>query len=90
LKIIIVGAAGRIGKEVDQALSDGNEIIRVGVRSDDFQCDYTDTESVKKMFVEVGEFDSLISVAGRDSTNHSKNSMMKIIGMVLNESFSVK
>jgi len=48
MKIIIIGAAGRIGKEVDQALSDGNEIIRVGVRSGDFQCDYTDTESVKK------------------------------------------
>jgi NAD(P)-dependent dehydrogenase (short-subunit alcohol dehydrogenase family) len=71
MKIIIVGAAGRIGKEVDQALSDGNEIIRVGVRSGDFQCDYTDTESVKNMFVEVGEFDSLISVAGRDSTFES-------------------
>jgi len=68
MKIIIVGAAGRIGKEVDQALSEGNEIIRVGVRSGDFQCDYTDTESVKKMFSDVGEFDSLISVAGRDST----------------------
>jgi NAD(P)-dependent dehydrogenase (short-subunit alcohol dehydrogenase family) len=67
MKIIIVGAAGRIGKEIDQALSDGNEIIRVGVRSGDFQCDYTDIESVKNMFVEVGEFDSLISVAGRDS-----------------------
>ena len=71
MKIIIVGAAGRIGREVDQALSDGNEIIRVGVRSGDFQCDYTDTESVKNMFVEVGEFDSLISVAGRDSTFES-------------------
>ena len=71
MKIIIVGAAGRIGKEVDQALSDGNEIIRVGLRSGDFQCDYTDTESVKNMFVEVGEFDSLISVAGRDSTFES-------------------
>ena len=71
MKIIIVGAAGRIGKEVDQALSDGNEIVRVGVRSGDFQCDYTDTESVKNMFVEVGEFDSLISVAGRDSTFES-------------------
>ena len=68
MKIIIVGAAGRIGKEIDKALSNGNEIIRVGVQSGDFQCDYTDTESVKKMFVDIGEFDSLIAVAGRDST----------------------
>ena len=68
MKIIIVGASGRIGKEVDKALSDSHEIVRVGVRSGDVQCDYTDTESVSKMFEAIGEFDSLISVAGGDST----------------------
>jgi len=68
MKIIIVGASGRIGKEVDKALSDSHEIVRVGVRSGDVQCDYTDTESVSKMFENIGEFDSLISVAGGDST----------------------
>ena len=64
MKIIIVGASGRIGKEVDKALSDSHEIIRVGTRSGDVQCDYTDTESVHSMFKEIGEFDSLISVVG--------------------------
>jgi len=68
MKIIIVGASGRIGKEVDKALSDSHEIVRVGVRSGDVQCDYTNTESVSKMFEIIGEFDSLISVAGGDST----------------------
>jgi len=68
MKIIIVGASGRIGKEVDKALSDRHEIIRVGVRSGDVQCDYTDTESVRGMFEKIGKFDSLISVAGGDST----------------------
>ena len=68
MKIIIVGASGRIGKEVDKALSDSHEIIRVGVRSGDVQCDYTDIESVHGMFEKIGEFDSLISVAGGDST----------------------
>jgi len=67
MKIIIVGASGRIGKEVDKALSDNHEIIRVGVRSGDVQCDYTDIESVRGMFDKIGEFDSLISVAGGDS-----------------------
>jgi NAD(P)-dependent dehydrogenase (short-subunit alcohol dehydrogenase family) len=68
MKVIIVGASGRIGKEVDKALSDSHEIIRVGVRSGDVQCNYTDTESVRSMFKTIGEFDSLISVAGGDST----------------------
>ena len=44
MKIIIVGASGRIGKEVDKALSARHEIIRVGAHSGDVQADYTDTE----------------------------------------------
>ena len=67
MKIIIVGASGRIGNKVDEALSDRHEIVRVGVRSGDVQCDYTDPESVRSMFEKIGEFDSLISVAGGDS-----------------------
>ena len=67
MKIIIVGASGRIGKEVDKALSDSHEIIRVGVRSGDVQCDYTIPESVRDMFDKIGKFDSLIAVAGGDS-----------------------
>lgn len=67
MKIIIVGASGRIGKEVDAALSGSHEIVRVGVSSGDVQCDYTNTESVRGMFGKIGKFDSLISVAGGDS-----------------------
>lgn len=67
MKIIIVGASGRIGKEVDKALSDSHDIVRVGIRSGDVKCDYTIPESVREMFAEIGEFDALISVAGGDS-----------------------
>jgi len=67
MKIIIVGASGRIGREVDKALSTSHDIIRVGARSGDVQCDYTVPESVRSMFEKVGEFDSLISVIGGDS-----------------------
>ncbi len=68
MKIVIVGASGRIGKEVDKALSVNHEIVRVGAHSGDVNCDYTDIESVRTMFDKIGEFDSLISVAGGDST----------------------
>ncbi len=67
MKIIIAGASGRIGKEVDNALSGNHDIIRVGTRSGDVQCDYTSIESVRDMFEKIGEFDSLISVIGGDS-----------------------
>jgi NAD(P)-dependent dehydrogenase (short-subunit alcohol dehydrogenase family) len=67
MKIVIVGASGRIGKEVDKALSGNHDIIRVGARSGDLQCDYTSSDSVCNMFDKIGEFDSLISVIGGDS-----------------------
>lgn len=67
MKIIIVGASGRIGKEVEKALSVSHDIVRVDSNSGDVQCDYTIPESVRDMFNKIGEFDSLISVVGRDS-----------------------
>jgi NAD(P)-dependent dehydrogenase (short-subunit alcohol dehydrogenase family) len=67
MKIIIVGASGRIGKEVDKALYGNHDIVRVGTRSGDVQCDYTVADSVRNMFEKIGEFDSLISVIGGDS-----------------------
>ncbi len=67
MKIIIVGASGLIGKEVDKALSGNHDIIRVGAHSGDVQCDYTSPDSVRNMFGKIGEFDSLISVIGGDS-----------------------
>ena len=67
MKIIIVGASGRIGKEVDNALSGEHDIIRVGARGGDVQCDYTSPDSVRNMFENIGAFDSLISVIGGDS-----------------------
>jgi NAD(P)-dependent dehydrogenase (short-subunit alcohol dehydrogenase family) len=67
MKIIIVGASGRIGKEVDKALSGQHELVRVGAHSGDVQCDYTSPDSVSDMFEKIGEFDSLISVIGGDS-----------------------
>ena len=67
MKIILVGASGRIGKAIDRALSAGHDIVRVGATSGDIQCDYTDAASVHAMFQQVAGFDSLICAAGRDS-----------------------
>jgi NAD(P)-dependent dehydrogenase (short-subunit alcohol dehydrogenase family) len=67
MKVIIVGASGRIGSKITEALSQEHEIIRVGSRSGDIVCDYTDERSVGAMFQQAGTFDALIAVAGGDS-----------------------
>jgi NAD(P)-dependent dehydrogenase (short-subunit alcohol dehydrogenase family) len=68
MRIVIVGASGKIGSEIDKALSGTHEVIRIGATSGDVHCDYTNTDSVQRMFETVGQFDSLVAVAGRDST----------------------
>jgi len=67
MKIIIVGASGRIGRKITDALSPNHEIIRVGARTGDLVADYTDEQSVRNMFKKAGPFNSLIVVAGGDS-----------------------
>ncbi|MBL4674740.1 MAG: short chain dehydrogenase [Mucilaginibacter sp.] len=64
MKIIIIGATGTIGKHVANALAEGNEIIKVGSKSGDFQVDITDPASIKSLFEKVGPFDALISTSG--------------------------
>ena len=67
MKILIVGASGKIGREIDKALSADFEIVRVGATSGDYQCDFTSNESVIDMFEAVGIYDHLIAVVGADS-----------------------
>lgn len=67
MKIVIVGASGKIGREIDKALSIDNEIVRVGVTSGDFQCDFTSNESIVEMFEAVDTYDHLVAVVGADS-----------------------
>ncbi len=66
MKIILLGASGIIGCEIDKALSPNHELVRAG-RNGDVKVDYTDTQSVKAMFKQVKKFDALIVTVGRDS-----------------------
>jgi NAD(P)-dependent dehydrogenase (short-subunit alcohol dehydrogenase family) len=67
MKIILLGASGIIGREIDLVLSPNHEIVRAG-RNGDVKVDYTNADSVKAMFEKVGKFDALITAVGRDST----------------------
>jgi NAD(P)-dependent dehydrogenase (short-subunit alcohol dehydrogenase family) len=67
MKIILVGASGKIGSEVAAVLSDRHDVVPVGQRTGQVQCDYTNPRSVHDMFTQIGEFDALVSAVGRDS-----------------------
>ncbi|MHC4986313.1 MAG: short chain dehydrogenase [Planctomycetota bacterium] len=66
MKIIIVGASGRIGTAVAKALQDEHEIVRVHRSGGDLRADYTDAESVQRMFAQAVPFDACICAAGPD------------------------
>ena len=74
MKIIIVGASGKIGREIDKAVSSNHEVVRVGATSGDVQCDYTSADSVTGMIEAVGPFDALVAVAGGDNYDLHRSS----------------
>ena len=50
MKIIFVGASGRIGSKITEALSQKHELVRVGARSGDVVADYTDEQEELPVF----------------------------------------
>jgi NAD(P)-dependent dehydrogenase (short-subunit alcohol dehydrogenase family) len=65
MKIIIVGAAGTVGKTVVEALSSRHEIIRVGRTSGDVRMDIEDIDSIRTMYQQVGNVDAVVSAVGQ-------------------------
>jgi NAD(P)-dependent dehydrogenase (short-subunit alcohol dehydrogenase family) len=66
MKVIILGASGKIGGEIVRFLSPKHEVVRAG-RNDNVKVDYTNDQSVKNMFEQVGGFDALVVAVGGDS-----------------------
>jgi len=64
MKIILVGAAGDVGKAAYDALSGRHEIITAGRSSGDVKVDLASPESIGAMYREVGPVDAVISAAG--------------------------
>ncbi|MEP7238832.1 MAG: short chain dehydrogenase [Ferruginibacter sp.] len=64
MKIIIVGATGTMGKHLASVFEKEHKIVRVAKKDGDIQADITSTDSIEKMFRQVGPFDALISTAG--------------------------
>lgn len=64
MKIIIVGATGTMGKHLSSAFEQEHEVVRAASEGRDIHVDITSTESIEKMFKQVGAFDALICTAG--------------------------
>jgi NAD(P)-dependent dehydrogenase (short-subunit alcohol dehydrogenase family) len=64
LKIIVVGAAGDIGKAACKELGARHDIITVGRSSGAFQVDVADLAAVKALYKDVGQVDAVVSCAG--------------------------
>src|SRR6202030_3251593 len=65
MKLILIGANGKIGELVQKALAGaGHEIVKVGRKSGDFQVEIENRESVRKLYQAVASFDAVAIAAG--------------------------
>jgi NAD(P)-dependent dehydrogenase (short-subunit alcohol dehydrogenase family) len=65
MKVLLVGATGRLGTAVGRALTGrGHQVITVGRTSGDVRGDITDPEQTAEVFARVGDLDAVASAAG--------------------------
>src|SRR6202162_6085278 len=65
MKIVLVGANGKIGELVQKALAGaGHEIVKVGRKSGAFRVEIENRESVRQLYQVVGSFDAVGIAAG--------------------------
>lgn len=64
MKILMIGAAGTIGKRLQATLSGTHEIITAGRTSGDATVDITSAASIEKLFKQIKNIDACIVTAG--------------------------
>src|ERR1700684_3480301 len=65
MKIVLIGANGKIGELVQKALAGaGHEIVKAGRKSRNFQVKIENRESIRKLYQAVGSFDAVAIAAG--------------------------
>ena len=64
MKILVVGAAGAIGRVVCDELGSRHDIITAGRSSGDIRADMADLQSVREMYRRTGALDAVVSAAG--------------------------
>ncbi|MDQ0999664.1 NAD(P)-dependent dehydrogenase (short-subunit alcohol dehydrogenase family) [Neobacillus niacini] len=64
MRILVVGANGTIGSAVVNEMKGDTEIIKASRSNSEIKVDITSTDSIMRMFEEVGEIDALVSTTG--------------------------
>ena len=65
MKIVLIGANGKIGELVQKALAgSGHEVVKAGRKSGGFRVEIENRESVRKLYQAVGSFDAVAIAAG--------------------------
>jgi NAD(P)-dependent dehydrogenase (short-subunit alcohol dehydrogenase family) len=65
MKIVLIGANGKIGELIQTAMAGaGHEIVKVGRKSGDFQVNIESRESIRHLYQVVGSFDAVAVGAG--------------------------
>lgn len=64
MKILIIGGNGTIGKKVSSHFSVENEVIIAARTNGDVTVDIADSNSIEKLFKQVGKLDAIICIAG--------------------------
>ena len=65
MRILIVGATGTIGAAVTEALGARHELLRASHSRSALKVDLADRDSIKRLYVEIGRVDAVVSVAGQ-------------------------
>jgi NAD(P)-dependent dehydrogenase (short-subunit alcohol dehydrogenase family) len=64
MKILIVGGNGTIGKKVSAHFSEENEVLIAARTNGDVTVDIADSNSIEKLFKQIGKLDAIICIAG--------------------------
>ena len=64
MKVVVIGAAGAVGKAVVEQLGQRHEIVTVGAGSGQYQADIADIAQVRALFARIGRVDAVVVAAG--------------------------
>lgn len=65
MKVLVVGAAGELGRAVEALMRErGHEVVTVGRSSGDIRCDIADDTQLAQLWEQVGQVDAVVCAAG--------------------------